>query len=128
MSLGQLLPEKLGLVIEELFEVSIKWYTMGLMLGLSYSTLDNIKHVHEEQDCFREMLKAWFRRDQSCTWQALVSALQASAIGEHGIANKLEKKFLSVGKANSGVKLVSIRVNIMCSSTNRDSLEFKDQY
>jgi len=97
--LGNLTPESLALVIEELFEASPKWYDTGLMLGLSYSILDNIKHQNEERDCFREMLKAWFKHAQDCSWKALVGALNTSLVGEQGLGGRLEKKYISTGKS-----------------------------
>ena len=98
LSAGHLQPECLGLVIEELFEVNPKWYTVGLMLGLHYSTLDTIKHLYNEEDYFREMLKSWFKHAQDCSWQALVRALTTSAVGEYALARKLERKYLHYGK------------------------------
>ena len=97
----QLSLDNLGDVLEELYEVNIKWYNMGLRLGLQSSCLDRIRvaSTHDPADCFREMLKEWFKHcRQECSWLALVLALRSSAVGESSLARRMEKKYCNGSK------------------------------
>ena len=56
----------------------VKWFDLGLHLGLSHATLEKIEIERRDQqviECKREMLVAWLQSDTNTTKQELTSAL-----------------------------------------------------
>ena len=69
-----------------------RWRSLGLQLGLHYSTLDKIRSQQRDNidDCKMEMLSAWLRQQDDVfpnkvpSWSVLRAALRA--IGENELA------------------------------------------
>ena len=81
--------DDLKVLQEKLFDVSNKWYNIGLQLLLNADTLDNIDG--STQHCLREMLKKWLRKvNPYPTWKAVVDALKSVVVGEEKLAQQLE--------------------------------------
>ena len=83
-------------VMEELADVKVKWYNIGLGLGLDYGTLDAIKEQYQNShsDCLRDTLKMWLKADLSATqWTKVVKALRTKTVGERKLARDLEQKY-----------------------------------
>ena len=55
----------------------VKWFDLGLHLGLSHATLETIEIERRErvEECKREMLVAWLQSATNTTKQELMSAL-----------------------------------------------------
>ena len=77
------LDDDLGQVIEELHDVSLKWYNIGLQLKVSNTCLEKIKREEiGSSDKLLEMSKAWLKKVKpKPTWAALVKALKSRSVG-----------------------------------------------
>ena len=87
--------------IDDLFEVKmflkdlVDWQSLGLALGLRYSTLTKIKTDQREKtdECKMEMLAAWLQQQENVpqkgvpSWQMLQTALRR--MGENQLADKI---------------------------------------
>ena len=84
-------------VMEELTDVSAKWYDIGLQLGLSVGQLDGIKKQYSDlSDCLRETLKVWLEMYLPYpTWSNLVDALRSNTVCKTRLAADLENKYCS---------------------------------
>ena len=75
----------------------VQWTSLGLALGLDYSTLQRIERekMGRIEECKMEMLSAWLQQKDDVvekalpTWSSLGTALRK--IGENKVANKLSK-------------------------------------
>ena len=99
----QLSVNDLGVVMEELNNVSAKWYNIGLQLEVIVGTLDAIeKQYSDPTDRLRKTLTSWL---QTCvpppTWTNIVEALKSSVVGEARLAADLEQKYCSSRPAPS---------------------------
>ena len=93
----QLSVDDLRVVMEELNDVSSKWYDVGMYLGVSVGRLDVIKKQYSDlNDCFRETLKTWLR---TCvpppTWMNIVEVLRSRTVDAARLAAELERKYCS---------------------------------
>ena len=82
----------LGEVVREANPANVKWYDIGLQLGLESFVLDGIK-VHcgsIPADCFRDMIKEWLKGDES-NWIQLQDALRSSTVREFKLAGVLQR-------------------------------------
>ena len=72
---------------------AVKWYDLGLQLGMEDAELDVIEenNPRDLSTCQREMFKVWLRNTSSPSYQQLVEALQA--VGEINEADHLCKKY-----------------------------------
>ena len=70
-----------------------KWYTLGLQLGLSSTTLHAAESEigRETEDYLNEMLKLWVERDPRPSWRALIEALKK--IDQMELANRLQEQY-----------------------------------
>lgn len=72
-----------------LFQVRLKWYNIGLELGIDVTDLDEIKYTNNDipRKCLLEMLKVWLNLvENSPTWKALSKALRTEPIDELALA------------------------------------------
>ncbi len=87
------------LLCEALFEVRAKWWPIGLKLGLTPGTLDEIEQRRIIPDrLLQEVLLYWLRVTVGATWKQLIDALRSAPIGEIQLAEKLELKYCSPGE------------------------------
>jgi hypothetical protein len=72
-----------------LLNVRLKWYDIGLELGVKEIDLEEIKlqYGNKSAECLREMIKKWlkFFPDRP-TWGKLATALEAPAVDEPELA------------------------------------------
>ena len=92
----RLTKKDLKTVRSEVYSVAVKWYDLGLELGISPDDLDVIKVAQKNMptNCLLEVLKQWLSGvDPFPTWKALVTALCSPAIGEQQIAQALDSHY-----------------------------------
>uniref|UniRef100_A0A1X7TC69 Death domain-containing protein n=2 Tax=Amphimedon queenslandica TaxID=400682 RepID=A0A1X7TC69_AMPQE len=86
--------DDLDAVLELLSNSFNQWKTLGLKLGISYVTLDNIQSEEKKvQGRLMEMLATWLRKKDkvvNTTWSQLIDSLRK--IGENALAEKIEAK------------------------------------
>ena len=98
MSSKKLCLSDLSDVRDALFDVRSKWENIGIELLLNKNDTDAIKRQHpslDPVDCLTEMLSIYLRRvNPEPSWDKIVAALRARAIGESRKAHELEQKYL----------------------------------
>ena len=92
LSLG---PDRLNDVRKELWDVSAKWYDIGLELGLRPGVLENIRYQNTDAPtCLREMSLHWLKKvEPPPTWEGLACALENCTVGEPRLAEQLRTKY-----------------------------------
>ena len=88
-------PDRLNDVRKELWDVSTKWYDIGLELGLRTGVLENIRYQSQDAPtCLREMLLHWLKKvEPPPTWEGLACALESRTVGEPRLAEQLRTKY-----------------------------------
>ena len=87
--MAYLTKEDLVKVRDFLYYVKLKWYDLGLELGVKEEDLDEIKSQcgGKSADCLRDMIKKWLRFfPDKPTWEKLATALEAKAVNEKELA------------------------------------------
>ena len=82
---------KLKDLLEELVEISNKWYELGVRLELEEGTLKTIKSNHPEnaQRRLSEVLSTWLKAEPRATWHTLCAALCSETVDEKELASSL---------------------------------------
>ncbi len=80
-------------LIEELWDVRVKWCLFGTALGVRTPDLDAIKRKHrgDPDECFRELLSEWINNDIP-TWAAVLDALRNRTVDENRLAETIQQK------------------------------------
>ena len=108
--LGRCLDENdLRDLYRELYAIREHWYDLGLELGVSSTTLDQIRHAYTDPrsfaECLREVLRHWLLYSEATnkTLRTLWDALQSVTVGKYQLAHRLERthKFSSAGGCHS---------------------------
>jgi ankyrin repeat protein/GTPase SAR1 family protein len=94
--------EQLGIddlfpVLTAIVNVSEKWLTLGLALGLKQPTLKRIKTDNRTCDsCKYELMEEWLNGTDGCrpSWAELAKALREDIVGHGSIADMIEKERL----------------------------------
>ena len=76
-------------VREKIWEARVKWYHIGIELGISVDDLGAIKNganCHDINECITDMLIIWLRRTDA-TWEALARALRSKPVGYPQLAD-----------------------------------------
>ena len=102
--------------MEELVQVSDKWYLLGLRLNVHPGTLDSIRQEYlmtGTVSCLCGVLQAWLKGTKPYpTWKALVNALRSETVGEMQLGEQLKGKYAadrqSTGSSNSSGILCGI--------------------
>ena len=69
---------------------SRKWHDLGLLLGISESTLETIeKDHHDAQSSFREVISVWLSAP-SASWEVLIEALRNPSVELSVIAHQIQ--------------------------------------
>ena len=70
---------------------TIKWFDLGLYLGLSYNNLNTIEenYPRDAERCLRECLAKWLTDDIEATWDKL--AIAAGEVGETSVADYISE-------------------------------------
>ena len=89
--------EDLGQVMEEVLDVSVQWYHLGVQLKVRTGTLDRIRtQFHDPRDQLLEMLKTWLTTSDNTSWKTLTDALRSRSVGASQLAGVLETKYCLV--------------------------------
>ena len=85
----------LSCVLDELLDVSHKWFNLGLKLQLSVGILERVRDQYPDPStALREMLLHWLKKvDPSPTWEGLACALENRTVGEPRLAEQLRTKY-----------------------------------
>ena len=76
----------------ELKDLSARWKTLGLLLGLLQNRLDVIERDYDHvDDCYREMLHAWYDATLHPSWDIITWALDE--MGQNRLAESIRKKY-----------------------------------
>ena len=100
----------LGLVRMDTFEARLKWYDVGLDLGIPVHELDliQLEHRGKTMDCHRAMLKCWLNAGENTTWAALIEVLRNNVVRENSLAQMLEEKLGPLSRKPEGFKLAGM--------------------
>lgn len=84
-------------MLEAVFDIKIKWYNLGLQLGISASRLDEIKQQFSQlDDALREMLRVWLKQQESCTWITLARTLRKKSVDGEELAREIESNYCAI--------------------------------
>ena len=102
ISLQALTCDDLQEVLSELVDVIVKWYYIGLQLGLKDKDLSPIRSEYSDHlDCTCEMIKRWLKYSPYPNWKDLADALTSVLVMERNKANQLTPTWWSYsGKTN----------------------------
>ena len=99
LCIGYLSISDLHTVLNLIWETRLKWYNIGILLGIRVGTLDSIKFASRENvgQCFTEMVKTWLLMigDSKPTWAVLADALKSPMVGYAHLSDKIKAEFLS---------------------------------
>ena len=96
--------DDLGCVLEEVLDVSVQWYQLGLQLKVKTGTLDRIRaQFSDPRDQLLEMLKTWLTTIDNTSWNSLTEALRSQSVGAGQLAGILEAKYCLVKKVEAGM-------------------------
>ena len=75
---------------------TIKWFDLGLYLGLSYSDLKTIEenYPRDAERCLEECLAIWLTDDIEATWDKL--AIAAGEVGETSVDDYISEIILII--------------------------------
>ena len=81
-------------VINAVWPARLKWYWIGIQLGLQLVQLQVIEHDNPRStdDCMMAMIQAWLR--QGGTWKELISALKHKTVEYHDVASSITAKYI----------------------------------
>ena len=87
--------DDLRLLLEELVDMHVRWYNLGLQLGVRHETLHAIRmsQFSDSRDRLLEMLNVWLTTSDNTTWKALSDALRSPTMGQSQLAGVLERKY-----------------------------------
>ena len=89
---GELSIDDIGDVLEAVWEARVKWYNIGLKLGISAGTLDSISKANNQNpdDCLTAMIKDWLKNGKpKPSWAQLAKALKSCMVGYAQLAEEL---------------------------------------
>ena len=89
---GELSIDDIGDVLEAVWEARVKWYNIGLKLGISAGTLDSISKANNQNpdDCLTAMIKDWLKNGKpKPSWAQLAKALKSRMVGYAQLAEEL---------------------------------------
>ena len=80
-------------LVEELHDVRMKWYKIGLQLKVPDKILDEIESNKDDNEtALRKMLQTWLNRNPNASWAGIVRALNARSVGESTLASNIETR------------------------------------
>lgn len=78
-----------------MIEVSACWYTIGVQLGISLNTLDQIRSENRRDSdrCLTLVIGEWLKNSkQRCTWKKVVITVSSRVGGDNpSLASKIAK-------------------------------------
>ena len=94
LSGNKLTSDNLGCVLEEVLDVAVQWYNLGLKLKVRTGRLNSIRtEFSTPEDQLREMLNAWLTTGDNPSWKILIDALGSKMVGASQLAITLETKY-----------------------------------
>ena len=103
-----------------LWEVSEKWFDIGIQLKLTPSNLKMIEADYKKvEDCCREMLHTWLTQEPEPTWAALVEALKSPPVKCDNVARKIELEHLPKPESSQD----QVYLDEIPSTTNINNLQ-----
>ena len=93
-------------LIEELFEVKIKWYYIGVHLKIPEDKLDEIESTCKDdfERALRLLMQTWRKRTEpKATWADLVRALRKRTVNEQDLAATLEERYVAPTSTSDAV-------------------------
>ena len=84
--------DDLCIILKTIWEARVKWYYIGLELGVSAGTLDTLKkhNSQDPDDCLTAMLKYWLNNGKpKPSWAAVANALKSPVVGYAQLAEEL---------------------------------------
>ena len=86
--------DDLRLLLEELVDVLILFYPLGLQLKVGTEALDSIQAQFSDPTLqLREMLKVWLTTAYKPSWKTLTDGLRSRSVGESQLADDLKAKY-----------------------------------
>ena len=86
--------DDLHLLLEELLDAHVRWYSLGMQLGVRLETLNVISASQfSERDQLLELLKVWLTTSDNTSWKVLLDALRSPTMGQSQLAGFLERKY-----------------------------------
>ena len=78
-------------------KIPSKWRDIGLQLGLNQGVLDGIATISPRDTnlCYSNMFTLWKNKNPTThpyTWSTIVKVLEAPAVGQERLANKIKNK------------------------------------
>ena len=84
-------------VLTLLVEANIKWFDLGLQLGVKENALKAVEQDHTKDGvdvCLREMLSLWLKMiNPQPSWEGLVAALEKPSVRLLELARKIREEF-----------------------------------
>ena len=81
-------------MMEEVLDVSVQWYHLGIQLKVRTGTLDSIQaQFPDPKRQLLEMLKTWLTTSDNTSWKTLTDALRSRSVGASQLASVLETKY-----------------------------------
>ena len=81
-------------MLEEILDISAKWYQLGLQLKVKIGRLESIRvQFSDPERQLLELLKAWLTTSDNTTWKILTNALRSQSVGASQLASVLEAKY-----------------------------------
>ena len=82
-------------VINAVWQARLKWYWIGIQLGLQLVQLQVIEHDNPRStdDCMKAMIQAWLKQE-GATWKELISALKHETVEYHDVASSITAKYI----------------------------------
>ena len=75
-----------------------KWFDLGVVLGINYDKLKNIKSDNNSVvECLSEMLAHWLQTSPSRTWTDICNGLRSDTVQLIVLADKIEKEHCNGG-------------------------------
>ena len=104
LSGNKLTLDDIGCVLEEVLDVSTRWYHLGIQLKVRIGALDRIRvQFPDPRDQLLEMLKTWFTTSDNTSWKILTDALRSQSVGASHLAGVLETKYSLVERTELGM-------------------------
>lgn len=82
--------DDLELIVQKLYDARVKWYSIGLQLGLNPHDLDEIRvNKSSDEDCLEAVISKWLKVCAKPTWRDLADALKSATVGYSALAHEL---------------------------------------
>lgn len=92
-------------LVEELYDVRVKWLPIGIELRMQQGTLKEIEYNYKNdvEGALMEMVYAWLCQDLEASWPNIVKALRSVIVEEPALASEIEKKWCPLPQTTTEV-------------------------